>query len=172
MLVAVINAIDETNENLVFTDKGSNYQSAGHTCSYREKTNMFVCRPTHGGVGSGGSRILTHIYNYKKEGEYYYVYISVARWISYSGSEVDRQVISSEVNDLKIYKDSDKDGELYNFQIDETNYNNFDKYRYCEECNHIYADNYNEKIVDFLSQNKVKHISMIIIIIRLLFPHQ
>lgn len=133
--VNFINEFDESNGNLAFTDKGSNYTIGSHTCSFREKTNMFVCRPTSGGTGPESSGIIKYIYNYKKDAEYYYVYVSVGRYISYSNFDFSRQLISSEVNDLKIYKDSDNDGELYNFKIDETNYKDFEKYRYTFKLN-------------------------------------
>lgn len=133
------------------TEKDSVYMGSGNACEYIEKTNMFDCWPAYGGIAPEHTGLLTYIYNYKKDAEYYYVYVSVGRYISYSNfDDFSRQVISSEVNDLKIYKDSDKDGELYKFKIDGTNYNDFDKYRYTFKLND------DGKTFRFVSLDKVR----------------
>lgn len=142
------NSIDES-ENIGFTGKGSDYESSGLTCSYREKTDMFACRPTHGGVSSEQNYLIRYIYNYKKDSNYYYVYLSVGRLLQYYGQEYNKAIVSNVVKDLKIYKEGSTE-ELHDFEINETNYKDFDKYRYTFKLND------DGKTFKFISLNRVR----------------
>lgn len=105
--------------------KYSLYNRSGHTCSYTSK-NTFYCRPTNSSFLN--DEVLTYIYDYVKENNNYYVYVSVGRHISGLYEESKYYLDYNKKNEY-ILEDGEK------FEIGQNNYQKFSSYKYTFKLN-------------------------------------